>query len=222
MYRVDGHAVDQAIRRSAMTNTNLDAVTDLPADAGSVLDFWFGAPGSPEWNSSRAQWFTKSDDFDATMRAAFLPLWEATHAGAHAGWVQTPEGACARIVVLDQVPRNVFRRDPRSFASDAQALATARQMVESGADRLLPTPFHRMFCYMPFEHSEALADQDIAVQLMTTLRAESEGRVDVVEWAIRHRAVIERFGRFPHRNAVLGRRDTEEESAFLREPGSSF
>ena len=205
-----------------MTNTNLEAATDLPADARRVLDFWFGAPGSADWNSSRAQWFTKSQDFDATVRAAFLPLWEATHAGANAGWAQSPEGACARIVLLDQVPRNVFRNDARSFASDAQALAAARQMVESGADRLLPTPFHRMFCYMPFEHAETRADQDVAVRLMTALRDESQGRVDVVEWALKHRAVIERFGRFPHRNAVLGRRDTEEESAFLRGPGSSF
>lgn len=205
-----------------MPRTNLHAAADLPADARRVLDFWFGVPGSPAWNTSRGQWFSKSDGFDAAVRAAFLPLWEATHAGANADWEQSPEGACARIVLLDQVPRNLFRNDPRSFASDAQALAAARGIVRSGAQRLLPTPYHRMFCYMPLEHSEALADQDEAVRLMTALRDESEGRVDEVEWALRHRAVIERFGRFPHRNAVLGRPDMALESAFLREPGSSF
>lgn len=216
------NATEPANHAHAMTHTQRDAATDLPADARRLLDFWFGAPASPAWNSTRAVWFTKSDAFDATVRAAFLPLWEATQAGANACWVQNPEGACARIVLLDQVPRNVFRNAPRSFASDAQALATARQMVASGADHLLPTAFHRMFCYMPFEHSEVLADQNTAVQLMTALRDESQGRVDEVEWALKHRAVIERFGRFPHRNAMLGRRDTAEESAFLREPGSSF
>lgn len=215
-------ATEPANDPDTMTDTYLEAATELPAGARRILDFWFGAPASPEWNTTRSVWFTKSDDFDATVRAALLPLWDATHAGANADWAQGPEGACARIVLLDQVPRNVFRNDPRSFASDPQALATARQMVESGADRLLPTAFHRMFCYMPFEHSEALADQNTAVRLMTALRDESEGKVDVVEWAIRHRAVIERFGRFPHRNAVLGRQDTAQERAFLKAPGSSF
>ncbi|MNT54472.1 hypothetical protein D3C72_1916410 [compost metagenome] len=89
-------------------------------------------------------------------------------------------------------------------------------------DRKLPTDYHRMFCYMPFEHSEALADQDEAVRLMTQLREASGGVVDVVEWAEKHRAIIARFGRFPHRNAVLGRQSTEQELAFLRQPGSSF
>lgn len=215
-------ATRPAMDPGTMADTHPNAATDLPADARRVLDFWFGVPGSPAWNTTRSVWFTKSADFDATVRAAFLPLWEATYAGANAGWAQSPESACARIVLLDQVPRNVFRDDPRSFASDAQALATARQMVASGADRLLPTAWHRMFCYMPFEHSEALADQNTAVQLMTALCDQSQGQVDVVDWALKHRAVIERFGRFPHRNAMLGRRDTAQESAFLREPGSSF
>ncbi len=205
-----------------MTNTTPQAAVIPTADARRVLDFWFGAPASAGWDTTRAQWFTKSEAFDAGMREAFLPLWQAMHAGAHAGWAQSPLGACARIVVLDQMPRNIFRGDPRSFASDAQALEAARETVASGADRLLPTPFHRMFCYMPFEHSESLADQNEAVRLMTALRDESGGRVDEVDWALKHRAVIARFGRFPHRNALLGRQSTEAETAFLREPGSSF
>ncbi|MGO4329220.1 DUF924 family protein [Cupriavidus sp. 2TAF22] len=194
----------------------------LPAEAQRVLDFWFGAPGSAQWNTTRKAWFTKSASFDASVRAALLPLWEAVRAGAHDDWALTPLGACARIVVLDQVPRNVFRHDPRSFATDAQALQAARQVVASGADRLLPTPHHRLFCYMPFEHAESRADQAESVRLMRALRDDSEGKVDTVAWALKHQAVIGRFGRFPHRNAVLGRENTPEEAAFLREPGSSF
>ncbi|WP_454720598.1 MULTISPECIES: DUF924 family protein [Cupriavidus] len=194
----------------------------LPAEAQRVLDFWFGAPGSAQWNTTRKAWFAKSDAFDAAVRAAFLPLWEAMRAGAHEDWALTPAGACARIVVLDQMPRNMFRGDARSFATDAWALGAARQLVARGADLLLPTPHHRLFCYMPFEHAESPADQAEAVRLLTALREQSGGAVDSVAWALRHQAVIARFGRFPHRNAVLGREDTPQEAAFLREPGSSF
>ncbi|WP_420992721.1 DUF924 family protein [Cupriavidus sp. 30B13] len=194
----------------------------LPAEAQRVLDFWFGAPGSAQWNTNRKAWFTRSAEFDATVRAAFLPLWEAMRAGAHEDWAQTAPGACARIVVLDQMPRNMFRHDARSFATDAQALQAARLMVAGGADRALPTPFHRLFCYMPFEHAESLAGQAESVRLMTALRDDSGGEVDTVAWALRHQAVVARFGRFPHRNAVLGRESTPQETAFLREPGSSF
>ncbi|NUT16735.1 MAG: DUF924 domain-containing protein, partial [Cupriavidus sp.] len=109
-----------------------------------------------------------------------------------------------------------------SFGTDAQALALARRIVASGLDRALPTDYHRMFCYMPFEHAESLEDQDEAVRLMTQLRDASGGAVDAVEWAEKHRAIIARFGRFPHRNAVLGRPSTAGEQAFLRQPGSSF
>lgn len=197
--------------------------------AARILAFWFGTPDSPDWDRERAMWFTRSEALDARVRAEFLPAWEAAHAGTD-GWAAfvegteqvAPETVCARIVLLDQFPRNMFRGGPRSFATDAPALALARRMVERGDDRRLPTPYHRMFCYMPFEHAEALDAQHAAVELMTALREDTAGRVDVVEWAERHRVVIARFGRFPHRNAVLGRPSTDEEVAFLRQPGSSF
>lgn len=194
----------------------------LPAAAQAVLAFWFGLPGSPEWDGSRREWFAKSDEFDARIRSQFLPVWQAAHDGADDDWSVTPEGACARIVLLDQFPRNMFRGDPRSFATDAKALEVARRMLAKGWDRQLPTPWHRVFCYLPFEHAESLADQDISVRETTALRADTAGRVDVVEWAVKHHEIIARFGRFPHRNAVLGRESSAEELAFLKQPGSRF
>ncbi|AVA33081.1 DUF924 family protein [Cupriavidus metallidurans] len=194
----------------------------MPAAAQAVLDFWFGLPGAPEWNISRREWFTKCVSFDTTVRARFLSYWQAAHDGAEDDWFVTPEGACARIVLLDQFPRNMFRGDPRSFATDGKALAAARRMLDLGWGRQLPTPWHRMFCYLPFEHAESLDAQDIAVREMMALRDDSGGKVDVVEWAEKHRDVIARFGRFPHRNAVLGRVNSDAEAAYLKQPGSSF
>lgn len=135
--------------------------------ADDVLAFWFGtAPIA----APRAAWFDKSDAFDAEVRACFLPLWEALCAGNADTWMDTPLEAIARIVVLDQFPRNMFRGAPRAFASDAAALHTARIVVAAGWDAELPTRFHRMFCYLPFEHSEVLAVQDESIRLFTRLR----------------------------------------------------
>lgn len=199
---------------------NIDATS-----AASILALWFGEPGSSDFNTERAQWFRRDAAFDSALRERFLPAWEEALANPD-GWGTAddaaPDVACARIVLLDQFPRNMFRGDPRSFATDAQALALAERMIARGDDLRLPTPWHRVFCYMPFEHAETLDAQQRAVDLMTALRADTDGRVDVVEWAVRHREVIERFGRFPHRNAVLGRTSTPEELAFLQQPGSSF
>ncbi|MNL36753.1 hypothetical protein D3C87_1588580 [compost metagenome] len=116
----------------------------------------------------------------------------------------------------------MFRGDPRTFATDAQAQALARRMLAQGWDRELPTPWHRMFCYLPFEHAESPEAQDIAVREYITLREDTGGEVDSVEWAVKHQEIIARFGRFPHRNAVLGRASTDDELAFLKQPGSSF
>lgn len=210
---------DKTVDRSDMRET-ADPAT--PAAARAVLDFWFGLPGSPAWNVSRREWFTKSDAFDAEIRARFLPDWQAACDGAPDDWSVTPEGACARIVLMDQFPRNMFRGDARSFCTDAQALALAYRMLDTSWDRQLPTPWHRMFCYLPFEHAETMAAQDISVRETMVLRQDTDGVVDVVEWAIKHREIVARFGRFPHRNAVLGRATSDEEAAFLRQPGSSF
>lgn len=194
----------------------------MPSTARAVLEFWFGLPGTPEWNGARREWFANSDAFDATIVERFLPVWQRAHDGEADDWSVTPEGACARIVLLDQFPRNMFRGDSRSFATDGRALALARSMLEKGWDKQLPTPWHRTFCYLPFEHAESLSDQDISVRETMALREDTRGKVDVVEWAVKHRDIIARFGRFPHRNAVLGRKSTRDEEAFLEQPGSRF
>jgi uncharacterized protein (DUF924 family) len=176
-----------------------------------VLDFWFGRPrGEP-----RKRWFEKDAAFDAEIRQRFLPLHEALAAGLHADWLEDAQGCLARIVVLDQFPRNMFRGTPRAFATDALALAAARHAVAQGHDRGL-LPVERQFVYLPFEHSESLADQERACELMRPLGEE------LYDWALRHKRVVERFGRFPHRNAILGRESTPEEVEFLKQPGSGF
>lgn len=202
-----------------------ERVLPVPAAAQAVLDFWFGTPDSPEWNSVRSLWFTKSDATDDLIRERFFATWREVRMGACEDWRATPEGACAYIIVTDQLSRNMFRGRPESFATDALALRAAQEIVTQGADRALPTPYHRQFCYMPFEHDESLASQDEAIRLFTELRDETDaaaGMGEVLHWARLHRDVIVRFGRYQHRNAILGRSSTVEEQAFLAQPGSSF
>jgi uncharacterized protein (DUF924 family) len=190
-------------------------------DARSVLDFWFGAPGSPEHGRSREAWFRKDAAFDAEIAARFGALIERALGGALAAWSRQPRSALAEIVVLDQFTRNVFRGTPKAFAGDARALAAARALVASGEDRGL-LAMQRQFVYLPFEHAEDLRMQDEALRLFGALAAEHPEHADLVQWAGKHRVIIERFGRFPHRNLVLGRVSTDEEIEFLRQPGSSF
>jgi uncharacterized protein (DUF924 family) len=193
----------------------MDAIT-LPPAAAEVLDFWFG-----DSDIARPEWFRKDTAFDDLSRQRFGGLIAQALAGAIDDWAATPEGALARIVVLDQFPRNVFRDTPRAFAGDRLALAAARALVDAGGDRLLP-PRRRSFVYLPFEHAEDRAAQQTAVALFGALAAEQPDLAEALDWARRHQVVIERFGRFPHRNRVLGRVDTAEEAAFLLEPGSRF
>ncbi|HMN75424.1 MAG TPA: DUF924 family protein [Burkholderiaceae bacterium] len=194
------------------------AATD---DARAVLDFWFGAPGSATDGKPRAEWFRKSDAFDRAIERGFAPLIEAALAGGLREWDAQPASALARIVLLDQFTRNVFRGTPRAFAGDALALAAARALVADGRDLALP-PQQRAFAYLPFEHAEDLAMQDESMRLYTRLDGEAQGFAGTLDYARRHRAIIERFGRFPHRNAILGRASSAEEIAFLEQPGSSF
>ena len=135
-------------------------------------------------------------------------------------WRGTREGRLALVIVLDQFSRNLFRDDPRAFDQDAHAIEVAREAIAKG-DEAVSTPSERQFLYLPFEHSEDMADQDRAVALMGQLEAFEETR-GLAQWAVRHRDVVARFGRFPHRNAVLGRPSTAEEEAFLAQPGSRF
>ncbi len=189
--------------------------------ASAVLDFWFGAAGSAEFGTQRKVWFKKDAAFDAEIATRFGPAIEQALRGELDAWAATAAGALARIVLLDQFTRNAFRGDKRAFAGDAQALAGASAMVGSRLDEQLP-PFMRAFAYMPFEHAEGMAMQDEAVRLFTRLTAAVPELAHMLDYAQRHRAVIERFGRFPGRNAILGRQSTAEESTHLATPGSGF
>ena len=181
-----------------------------------VLEFWFGKePGKP-----RVEWFRKDVDFDAAIRRRFGALHERAARRGLEAWRASPEPMLALIVVLDQFSRNLHRDDARAFAQDAYALECARQALARGDDaRLLPV--QRQFIYLPLEHSENLGDQEECVALMRALDAFEETR-GLLAWAEKHRDIVKRFGRFPHRNAALGRPSTGEESEFLKQPGSGF
>ncbi len=191
----------------------------MPEFAG-VLAFWFGEPESPERGRPRKSWFEKSEAFDAEIRTRFLPTWERAVRGDFVRWEATPLAALALVIVLDQFPRNMFRATGRAFSSDPLALAVSRNMVERGDDRIL-LPSERLFAYLPFEHAEDLAAQHRSLELFGALAAHPLAQ-DNMGYARRHYEIIERFGRFPHRNAVLGRESTSEEIEFLKQPGSSF
>ncbi len=190
---------------------------DQPS-AAQVLLFWFGGPG--EAGEAQKRWFEKSDAFDREVRGRFLALYERGAGGALAGWKGAPRECLALIVLLDQFPRNMFRGTPRACAADPLALDAARHAVAQGYDRGY-LPVERHFAYLPFEHSEALEDQLRACELTQPLQAFAQ-TADAYRYALAHRDIIARFGRFPHRNAILGRASTPEEIAFLEQPGSSF
>lgn len=187
----------------------------------AVLDFWFGFADTPDYGLARPEWFRKSEAFDEEIRTRFGALHAQALDGALERWAQTPLGACALIVVLDQFSRNLFRGQVKAFAGDAQALAVARRLVETGDDQRLPTPQHRVFVYLPFEHDESLESQHLSLALYEQL-AKASGLIDNLDYARKHAVIIERFGRYPHRNAALGRVSTPEEIAFLQTQGSSF
>jgi len=193
----------------------------MHAQAQAVLDFWFGTPAGPEWGQPRAEWFRKDAAFDAQIAQQFGALIDAALQGGCSAWAETPPGALAQIVLLDQFTRNVFRDTPRAFAGDPAARAAARALVDSGGDAAL-APAQRAFVYLPFEHAEDIVLQDESVRRFAALEAQAPELAGMHDYALKHRAVIARFGRFPHRNAVLGRSSTAEEIAFLREPGSRF
>ncbi|MDK9724118.1 MAG: DUF924 domain-containing protein [Sterolibacteriaceae bacterium MAG5] len=195
----------------------------LSPAAAAVLDFWFLPAGHAGHDVFRPEWFRKDPAFDAAIRERFGPLVDEALAGGLGDWDATADGALARILLLDQFTRNLFRGDALAFAGDAAALALAESLVASGRDKNLP-PIRRWFVFLPFEHSESLLNQERAVALFAGLRREAQHPAfeSAYDYAVRHRDVIERFGRFPHRNAVLGRPSTHEEEAYLKLPGSGF
>ena len=184
--------------------------------AAEILTFWFG----DKPHRSREVWFRKDDVFDREIRQRFAAALAAGIAGAFGEWCTTPAGSLARVVLLDQLTRNAFRGTPEQFAGDPGALATAIDAIDRGFDEALDA-HERSFLYLPFEHSEQLDMQDRGVALFTALAAETS--VDApLPWAEKHRDVIRRFGRFPHRNHVLGRTPTEAETRYLAEGGLHF
>jgi uncharacterized protein (DUF924 family) len=185
-----------------------------------ILDFWFGHPHDPDYGKERQLWFKKDPEFDQEIKTRFLEPYTQAAAGELDHWQTTPAGCLALILLLDQFPRNMFRGQPQAFATDDQALAIAEHAVNQGFDQQL-LPVQRWFIYLPFEHSENLADQQQALDLFSTLRDDPQSE-STINYAQRHFEVIQRFGRFPHRNAILGRVNTPEEEAFLQTRGSSF
>lgn len=199
-----------------------------PATPDDVLRFWLGAHplDAQAMQATQARWFQKDAAFDAELRTRFLPTIEAARAGRLDRWAQHAESWLALLIVLDQFPRNAFRGQPESFASDAQALAIALEGIARGHDTAVP-PMARIFCYLPLEHAEDTAMQARAVALFQALRdapdAEPRRFFEVtLDYARKHQDVIARFGRFPHRNAILGRVSTAEELAYLAQPGAGF
>jgi uncharacterized protein (DUF924 family) len=185
-----------------------------------ILEFWFGKPDEPEYGKNRKVWFTKNPKFDQEVRSRFLSVYQQAAAGQLDGWKTSPLGCLALIILLDQFPRNMFRGQPQAFATDSQALAYAQHAVAHGFDSQL-LPIQRLFVYMPFEHSENIEHQRQCVELFSALEDNPEC-ASGVDYAHRHLKVIDRFGRFPHRNEILGRETTPEEAEFLKQPGSSF
>ena len=199
----------------------MDDLPTRPDEAAAVLDFWFGPESGRADAGARKEWFVKDAAFDVAIRERFAATIEQALRGELDSWSGNTRSALARILVLDQFTRNALRDTPRAFAGDRQALAAASSMVGARQDEAL-APFMRAFVYLPFEHAEGVAMQDEAVRLFTRLAAAAPEIGDMLAYAHKHRAVIERFGRFPHRNDILGRQSTAEEEAFLKEPGSRF
>lgn len=179
-------------------------MTTTPNTPQAVIEFWTQA--------GPTHWFAKDEAFDATFRETFLSLHFQAARRELEHWLNDAQGALALLIVLDQYPRNAFRNTAHMFATDPLALQYARRMIEAGQDQQVE-PALRQFCYLPFEHSEAMADQQLSLTLNKALGA------DAFKWAKEHADIIERFGRFPHRNAALARMTTEAERAFLQRGG---
>jgi len=177
---------------------------ETPAEALDVVRFWQDAgPGL---------WFAKDPEFDCRFRERFLLSHEAAACGELAGWIASPYGALGLLLLLDQFPRNAFRGTPRMYDTDAMARTTAKAAIAAGHDRKVPIEL-RVFVYLPFGHSEDMADQDRSVALSLPLGEQTFGHAE------HHRDIVRRFGRFPHRNAILGRQTTADEQRFLDEGG---
>ncbi|MGI8725778.1 MAG: DUF924 family protein [Methyloceanibacter sp.] len=183
-------------------------MSDAPA-IDDIIGFWFD-------ELSPRDWYRSDDNVDAAIVERFGPVYDELGSGVPADWLETPRGTLAAILVLDQFPRNMFRGDAPSFATDARALALAKRAIDKGMDAKLP-PQQRAFIYLPFQHSEDAADQARSVALFTAL-----GNPLNLDFALRHQTIVARFGRFPHRNGTLGRDSTDDERAYLEAAATPF
>ncbi len=189
-------------------------------DYRDVLAFWFGEPAQADYGRARTAWFSKDEAFDVRVRERFRASWDLAREGRLDAWLGDALPLLAFIVLTDQFPRNMFRGTPRAFATDGIALAAARIAVARGHDRMLP-PVQRWFVYLPFEHAEDIAAQRGSLRLFAGLTGDADS-AGTIDYAQRHYDIVERFGRFPHRNAILGRASSAAEAAFLLQPGSGF
>ena len=211
--RIEGYARECALRETGVKSID------------EVLDFWFGRPDSAAWGEPRPRWFGKDEnldpaDFDREIAESFTATHGALMAGELRHWSETPDGALAALLVLDQFSRHIFRGSSRAHASDETARGIAGRAIDAGFHEAFPRAIQGFF-FLPFEHGETLADQERALALFGRFRGDADGDRQY-EFALRHHEIIERFGRFPHRNEVLGRRSTAEEIEFLKQPNSSF
>jgi uncharacterized protein (DUF924 family) len=188
--------------------------------AQDILHFWFGHPDELNYGKQKSFWFIKNPEIDEELKTRFLKNYQQAAAGDLDDWLNSPTTCLALIILLDQLPRNIFRETPAAFATDLKALAVAQHAIIQGYDRQF-LPVQRWFFYLPFEHSENLAHQQQSVKLFQELSHDPES-ASAITYALQHLKIIERFGRFPHRNRILGRVSTPEEEEFLKQPGSSF
>lgn len=194
----------------------------------SILKYWFGeqVEDTATAQSQAPLWWKKSTQVDAEIKSRFSECVVQAGAGGLDDWAQEPKGRLALILLCDQFTRHIYRDTPQAFSLDYRALGWTREGLEQKADQAL-RPIERVFFYLPLEHSESMVDQDEAVRLFEKLKADAPADArqsfdGFLDYALRHREIIARFGRFPHRNAALGRVSTDEEIAFLKQPGSSF
>ena len=198
------------------------------AEPASILDYWFGVRGSAVEIAQRQSklWFGKQPEKDRDISEGFTPTFNAAIAGALDHWADSPRGRLALVIVLDQFPHHIHRDTPQAFGQDAKSLALSMAALASGEDKQL-APIERVFLYLPFEHAESLAMHDLSVaqyQQLMDEAPESERALfaNFLDYAHKHRDVVQKFGRFPHRNDILGRSSSPEEIAFLKQPGSRF
>jgi uncharacterized protein (DUF924 family) len=182
----------------------------MSAQASIILNFWFGEPEAPSYGQYKDFWFQSTPEFDERIRTQFEPIYKKAVKGELGALSQTPDGSLALVILLDQFPRNMYRGTPQAFASDQKALAIATEALEKKFDRDL-FPLQKIFLYLPFEHSEDVKNQEKSVALFKAL-----GDKTILRYAIEHYDTIVQFGRFPHRNAILGRESTPEEIHFLK------